>query len=188
MMLNATPTKDNLPTNFYDAKKLVSNLGLEVRKIDCCISGCMLFYDNEFGTSDGALEECKFCKSPRFQIRSKAINLMDVKDKTKDNEKARQDIEIWCNRKELELKPQPNGKLLKPKANYNLTSQEAKAVCQWLKELRMLDGYASNLERCVDANTGKLNGMKSHDCHIFMEQLLPIVLTSLPNHELNPLT
>ena len=51
--------------------------------------------------------------------------VMDVQGKTKYNEKARKDIEIWCNRKELELKPQPNGKLLKPKATYSLTSQEA---------------------------------------------------------------
>ncbi|KAI5412176.1 hypothetical protein KIW84_057016 [Lathyrus oleraceus] len=132
MMLDATPTKDNLPTSFYDAKRLVSKLGLEVRKIDCCTNGCMLFYDNEFGTNDGSLEECKFCKSPRYKVRSKAINR-----KTKDNEKARKDMEILCNRKELELKVKPNGKLLKPKANYSLTSEEAKAICRWLNELRI---------------------------------------------------
>ena len=113
---------------------------------------------------------------------------MDVTGKIKDNEKARQDMEIWCNRKELELKPQPNGKLLKPKACFSLTSQEAKAVCRWLKELRMPDGYSSNLARCADPNTGKLHGMKSHDCHIFIEQLLPIAFGSLPKHVLDPLT
>ncbi|CAK8575475.1 unnamed protein product [Lathyrus sativus] len=74
MMLDATPTKDNLPTSYYDAKWLVSKLDLEVRKIVCCIKGCMLFYDNEFGINDEALEECKFRKSPRYQVRSKAIN------------------------------------------------------------------------------------------------------------------
>ena len=114
--------------------------------------------------------------------------VMDVTGKTKDNEKARQDMGIWCNRRELELKPQPNGKLLKPKACFSLTSQEAKAVCRWLKELRMPDGYSSNLARCADPNTGKLHGMKSHDCHIFMEQLLPIAFGSLPKHVLDPLT
>ncbi|KAI5409628.1 hypothetical protein KIW84_055168 [Lathyrus oleraceus] len=183
MMLDATPTKDNLPTSFYDAKRLVSKLGLEVRKIDCCTNGCMLFYDNEFGTNDGSLEECKFCKSLRYKVRSKAINR-----KTKDNEKARKDMEILCNRKELELKVKPNGKLLKPKANYSLTSEEAKAICRWLNELRMPDGYASNLARCADSSTGKLHGMKSHDCHVFMERLLPIAFSSLPKHVLNPLT
>ncbi|CAK8543573.1 unnamed protein product [Lathyrus sativus] len=503
MMLDATPTKDNLPTSYYDAKRLVSKLGLKVRKIDCCINGCMLFYDNEFGINDEALEECKFCKSPRYKVRSKAINrkqkrvavksmfylpiiprlkrlfasmhsesqmtwhhtnktcsgimrhpsdgeawkhfdrvhsdfaaeprnvrlglcsdgftpyvqastiayscwpvivtpynlppemcmtkpymfftclipgpsspksgidvylqpliddlkrlwigewtydisrkqnftlraalmwtingfpaygmlsgwgthgkmgcphcmeftkaftlefggksswfdshrrflprdhvfrrnktdfkkdvrvkdlppprlspeeiwnrvsklpkftdygeacriegygvkhnwtkrsifwdlpywkdnllrhnldvmhieknffdnifntVMDVQGKTKDNEKARRDMEILCDRKELELKPRPNGKLLKPKACYSLTSQDAKAVCRWLNELRMPDGYASNLARCVDTKTGKLHGMKSHDCHVFMGRLLPIAFSSLSNHVLFPLT
>lgn len=94
---------------------------------------------------------------------------MDAKGKRKYNEKTRKNMEIWCNRNELELKPQPNGKLLKPKATYSLTSQEAKAVCRWLYDLRILDGYASNLARCGDPNSGKLHGMKSHDCHVFME-------------------
>ncbi|CAK8573022.1 unnamed protein product [Lathyrus sativus] len=57
--------------------------------------------------------------------------VMDVQGKTKDNEKARKDLELLCNRKDLELKPQPNGKLLKPKACYTLTPQEAKAICRW---------------------------------------------------------
>lgn len=34
----------------------------------------MLFFDNEFGTNGRALEECKFYKSPRYQVRNKAIN------------------------------------------------------------------------------------------------------------------
>ncbi|CAL5211853.1 unnamed protein product [Lathyrus oleraceus] len=34
----------------------------------------MLFYDNEFGTYDGALEECKFCKSQRYKVHSKTID------------------------------------------------------------------------------------------------------------------
>ncbi|XP_058750302.1 uncharacterized protein LOC131623315 isoform X2 [Vicia villosa] len=503
MMLDATPTKDNLPRSYYDAKKLVMKLGLEVTKIDCCIRGCMLFYDNEFGTNDGALEECKFCNSPRYVVRTKTIDhkkkriavksmfylpiiprlqrlfasmhsasqmtwhhtnktststmrhpsdgeawkhfdrmhpdfaaeprnvrlglcsdgftpyvqqsgtgyscwpvivtpynlppemcmtkpymfltclipgpsspkagidvylqplvddlkrlwigectydisrkqnfnmravlmwtindfpayamlsgwgthgkmgrphcmdktkaftldkggksswfdchrrflpknhilrknmndfrkgikvtdlppprfssvevwnmvrdlpkftdngkairipgygdkhnwtkrsifwdlpywkdnllrhnldvmhieknffdnvfntVMDVQGKTKDNENARKDMELYCNRKDLELKTLPNGKLLKPKATYSLTPQEAKLVCRWLTELRMPDGYASNLARCANASTGKVTGMKSHDCHVFMERLLPIAFSSLPTQVLNPLT
>ncbi|WVZ16156.1 hypothetical protein V8G54_009138 [Vigna mungo] len=41
----------------------------------------------------------------------------------------------------------------------------------------MSDGYSSNLSRCVDVNRGKVIGMKSHDCHVFMECLLPIAST-----------
>lgn len=46
----------------------------------------------------------------------------------KDNEKAGKVLEILFNRKDLELKPRPNGKLLKPTASYSLTSQEVKVV------------------------------------------------------------
>ena len=51
---------------------------------------------------------------------------MNIQRKNKDNEKARKYMEILCKLKELELKPQPNRKLLKPKATYSLTSQESK--------------------------------------------------------------
>jgi len=51
----------------------------------------------------------------------------------------------------------------------------------------MPDGYSSNLARCVDVDKGRIHGMKSHDCHIFMECLLPIAFSALPMHVLNPL-
>ena len=49
-----------------------------------------------------------------------------------------------------------------------------------MKDLKLPDGYASNLGRCVDLKQGKMHGMKSHDCHVFMQRLLPIAFESLP--------
>lgn len=43
--------------------------------------------------------------------------MMEVQVKTKDNEKAREDMKLLCNRKDTELKPRLNGKLLKPRDN-----------------------------------------------------------------------
>ena len=40
--------------------------------------------------------------------------VMNVRSKTKDNEKARMDIGLYCRQKDLELKSEANGKLLKP--------------------------------------------------------------------------
>ncbi|KAI5408577.1 hypothetical protein KIW84_054425 [Lathyrus oleraceus] len=34
-MLDATHGKENMPTSYYDAKRMVLKLGLEVKKIDC---------------------------------------------------------------------------------------------------------------------------------------------------------
>jgi hypothetical protein len=79
-----------------------------------------------------------------------------------------------------------NGKILKPRANYTLSPDEAKSVCRWVKEVKMPDGYSSNLARCADVEHGRMRGMKSHDCHVFMQTLLPIAFSSLPQHVLNP--
>ncbi|XP_024628658.2 uncharacterized protein [Medicago truncatula] len=114
--------------------------------------------------------------------------VMNVSGKTKDNEKARLDLSVYCKRPEMELQPLPNGKFRKPKAVFSLTSNEAKSVCMWLKELRMPDGYSSNLARCADVNKGKCRGMKSHDGHVFLQRLLPIAFSSLPNNVIKPLT
>ena len=51
----------------------------------------------------------------------------------------------------------------------------------------MPNGYASNLRRCVNLNQRKLFGMKSHDCHVLMEMLLPIALRALPHQVWNPI-
>jgi len=107
--------------------------------------------------------------------------VMNFKNKTKDNEKARMDLAIICQRSDLELVHHANGKITKPKAAYCLSSDEAKKVCKWIKELKMPDGYASNLARCVDVDKGKVHGMKSHDGHVFMERLLPFAFSSLPD-------
>jgi len=44
----------------------------------------------------------------------------------------------------------------------------------------MSGSYASNLARCANIDKGSMHGIKSHDCHVFMECLLPITFRSLP--------
>ena len=68
------------------------------------------------------------------------------------------DLSLYCRRGDLELKSHPNGNMFKPKANYTLATEEIKHVCQWLKDVRMFDGYSSNLARCADVNKGKVLG------------------------------
>ncbi|WJX27971.1 hypothetical protein P8452_16742 [Trifolium repens] len=63
-----TDSHDDMPKSYYQAKQLVAKLGLGVKRIDCCVNGCMLYYNNEFGVSDGALLECKFCHEPRYRV------------------------------------------------------------------------------------------------------------------------
>lgn len=113
--------------------------------------------------------------------------VMDIKGKTKDTNKARLDLAELCRRSELELQDVGGGKYVKPKAKYALNKSERVAVCEWVKQLKLPDGYASNIGRCVDLKDAKLHGMKSHDCHVFMQRLLPIAFNSLPSAIWKPL-
>jgi len=62
--LDLTPLNNSFPKNYYEAKRLVSKLGLKSKKIDFCVKGCMLFYDN--GKNDPSLLECKFYGQARY--------------------------------------------------------------------------------------------------------------------------
>ena len=75
---------------------------------------------------------------------------MDIKGKTKDNVKARIDLNKVCHHYELELQHLLNEKVLKSKASYTLTREQKKTVYEWVQDLKIPDGYASNLARYVD--------------------------------------
>jgi len=120
-------------------------------------------------------------------VRQFFNTIMDIKDKTKDDMKGRMDLKKYCRRKELELQQLPDEKLVKPKAKFVLSKEQKVVMYKWITKLRMPDGYASNLRRCVNIEQGRMIGMKSHACHVFMKQLLPIAFSALPNEVWKPL-
>ncbi|KAG6383034.1 hypothetical protein SASPL_157230 [Salvia splendens] len=108
----------------------------------------------------------------------------ELKGKTKGNANARRDLEELGIR--LELWPY-GGKY--HKANFTLDKESMNLLLKWLNILKFSDGYVSNLSRCIDMKKHKLYGMKSHDCHVFMQRLLPIGLRELLPHTVwEPLT
>ena len=74
-----------------------------------------------------------------------------------------------CRRPLLELVEVSPRLVLKPKASYILMREQLKDVCEWCKNLKFLDGYVSNLAYCVNVKDYRFHGLKSHDCHVFMQ-------------------
>jgi hypothetical protein len=112
--------------------------------------------------------------------------VLNIPDKTKDNVKARVDVENLCDRQRLHMHP-PEGNRknwVKPHANYVLDSLQKKEAMMWLKYAVMFpDGYCSNMSKGVNLTTGKVNGLKSHDYHIWIERLMPVMVRGyLPEH------
>jgi len=104
--------------------------------------------------------------------------VMDVKGKTKDNIKARLDVVVFCNRKNMELVCD-GSRVAKPRASFVLEKNTQVLVCKCLKSLRFPDGYASNISRLVNMEECRLYEMKSHDCHVFMQTLIPLAFRDL---------
>ncbi|XP_050206738.1 uncharacterized protein LOC126656261 [Mercurialis annua] len=102
--------------------------------------------------------------------------LLNLEYKSKDNEKARLDLVDMGIREELHPIEDANGKRRLPLACFSLTSTEKDIFCQVLKNMKLPDGYSSNFSRCVNLKDRKISGLKSHDCHILIEDLLPLAL------------
>jgi len=97
--------------------------------------------------------------------------VVNVKDKTKDDIRARKDMSTYCKRKRLDVQVVEEGDRsvseVMPLASYVLTKAQQRMLCEWIRTL-----YASNLGRCVDMKNVLLHHIKSHDCHVFMQRLL----------------
>jgi hypothetical protein len=77
--------------------------------------------------------------------------------------------------KELHL--QTNGTTtMMPVAAYTLTRDEKNRLCEWLKCVKFPYGYVSNIGRCVNKHLDRISGIKSYDCHAFLQRLLPITI------------
>jgi len=95
--------------------------------------------------------------------------------KTKYSLKSRLDLAEICSRPELHFTR--DGKL--PVSKFRLSPEAKKALFEWfVAEVKFPDRYVSNFSRCVKQGQ-KSYGMKSHNCHVFMQRLLPFVLVEL---------
>ncbi|CAA7018756.1 unnamed protein product [Microthlaspi erraticum] len=82
--------------------------------------------------------------------------------KSKDGIQARKDLENLGIRKDL-----------------HPCTQEKKVFCRQLFDFKGRDGYCSDISRGISLDDCKVTGLKSHDYHVLMQQLLPIALRGM---------
>ncbi|CAL9030086.1 unnamed protein product [Prunus brigantina] len=104
--------------------------------------------------------------------------ILDIEGKTKDTIKARLDLErmgirrgLWMNR--------DGDKARRDLAFFAMKPNDKKDFLRFVSSVKFPDGYASNIARCVNVDGGKFTGLKSHDCHVFMQRLLPVGIRHL---------
>jgi hypothetical protein len=110
---------------------------------------------------------------------------MNIDGKSKDTLNSRLDLEDMGIREALHLQPVDGGKSFEmPEAWYTMTKEEKIAFCEFIRAVRFPDGYAANLAKCVSPDGCKLQGLKTHDCHILLQRILPAGLRGIMDKEI----
>ena len=112
--------------------------------------------------------------------------LLDIDSKTKDGLNARLDLaEIGENGIRHNLHPvvDDNGKIVLPDAPFTMSRKQQEILCSVMHNIRTSDGYASNFSRHVNMKDCTISGLKSHDCHVILEDILPLALRSCYPHK-----
>nr|GEY74529.1 hypothetical protein [Tanacetum cinerariifolium] len=80
------------------------------------------------------------------------LNTLLMNDKSKDTIKARQDLKRLGIQSGLWLGQNKNGKCTKPHAAYSFTPGDRKKFCQFIKGVKLPDGFGSNFKHKVTDN------------------------------------
>ncbi|KAE8727748.1 hypothetical protein F3Y22_tig00005377pilonHSYRG00070 [Hibiscus syriacus] len=144
------------------------------------LSGCVTkgedIYDylTGFETSWGKKTTSKK-KTSKKKTSKKKTTLLNLPGKTKDGLRARQDLEAMGIKPELQTQQRGNRTWLPP-ACYTLNTTKKHQFYETLSTITMSDGYCSNFKNLVSDDVSKMNGLKSNDCHVLMQQLLPFAI------------
>ena len=88
------------------------------------------------------------------------------------------EIGIWD-----QLHPRSDGKkIYLPPACHTLSKNEKISFFQCLRRVKVPHGYSSNIKSPVQMKDLKLVDLKSHECHVLMQQLLAMAIRDIfPN-------
>ncbi|CAN6559926.1 unnamed protein product [Malus baccata var. baccata] len=96
----------------------------------------------------------------------------NIERKTKDTIEARLDLERMGIRSSLWMK-NVGGTLKKGHPFFTVKPNGKKEFFNFISSVKFPDGYASNISRCVNVKGCKFSNIKSHDCHVILQRLLP---------------
>jgi hypothetical protein len=116
------------------------------------------------------------------------VTILDMKGKTKDNLQACKDLQEMGLKHTLHPFTAENGKIYMLPTCHTMSNEDKTSFLKVLRDVRVCDGYLSNIFRCVRLKERMIMGLKSHESHVLIQQLLPITLRgSLLDNVVKPL-
>ncbi|KAI5329311.1 hypothetical protein L3X38_028708 [Prunus dulcis] len=104
--------------------------------------------------------------------------LLEIPGKNKDGIAAR--LDLLNMGVKTDLQPEYGERRTRlPPGPWNLSRAEKREVCNSFYGMKVLEGYSSNIKNLVSLQDSRLLGLKSHDCHTLMQQLLAVAIRSV---------
>ena len=100
--------------------------------------------------------------------------LLGIEGKNKDTDKTRKDLKNMNIRSVLHFQECPDGSFDKPHAFFSLYPEERDGFYEFLKSVKYPDGYVGNISRSLNTRNGRLLNLKSHDCHVLLQQFFQL--------------
>ncbi|XP_062024123.1 uncharacterized protein LOC133740203 isoform X2 [Rosa rugosa] len=105
--------------------------------------------------------------------------LLNMKGKTKDNLNSRKDLKEMGISKKLRQKNDGSSSSKGKTPPYVFLKKEKQIFCKRVFSLRPPDGYSLNIGSRVSLEELKIFNLKSHDCHVLIQQVLSVALRGL---------
>ena len=93
--------------------------------------------------------------------------------KSKDTNNARHDLDNLGVKQESHLYGEGN-KLMKPTAKYTLLEADRRKFCKLIISVKFSYGFASNMTKNIALTDTRIPCLKSCECHVIMQRLLPV--------------
>ncbi|XP_074338682.1 uncharacterized protein LOC141676833 [Apium graveolens] len=158
--------------------KIKFQFGKEVsksKKVDCPWKKKSVFFELEYWKFHHVRHCLDVMHVEKNVCDSLIGTLLNMKSKSKDSEASRLDMIDMGVR--ADLAPQKGEKKpTYPPSIFNLSKAEKKKMLSSLMHMKLPYTHASNIKNCVSMEELKMFGIKSHDCHILLQQLLPIAI------------
>ena len=148
------------------------------KKVDCAWKKKSVFFELEYWKFHHVRHCLDVMHIEKNVCESLLGTILNLKFKTKDSVASRLDLLEMGLR--TDLAPQiGDKKTYLPPASYTLSKSEKKTMLESLAFMKLPYGHASNIKNCIKLPEMKLFGLKSHDCHILLQQLLPVAIRSV---------
>ena len=119
----------------------------------------------------------------KIYVSTFLVHFLALLERQKDTINARLDLEDMGIRRHLHLKH--NGDSYNfPHAPYTMNKTQKVAFCDFLRSVKFPDGYVSNLATCFSTDGCNLQALKTHDCHILLQRILPVAIRGIMSKDI----